>query len=413
MKINIAFNFNIDMPDCKIDTIIAGLKKVLPLFLTQFVKTILMEFANHYMLEAEKPFSCDKCSNNKSFIWKTRNAKSTTIVTIFGEIILGQLQIQCKTCGHKMFITRKLLEICRYQKMSRSTMKIFALIGSLASFRVSEKILGMFNIPLNKITVWRCVQKIGEDIEFDLDLDEAPRGQADGTGIPIQGIKKRGKELKVFIQEKIGGGIRIAGLAIGNYDSGWNKLFDPVLETLKLFPKFLLTTDGDTSILKGIKSLNIIFQRCLWHIPHQMKYYLWKDKAERKSKEWLYVMCRLIDITTIRSLLHDEDEIDAVIKLKTDQLKEIIKYCREHKWNSCATYLQNAMPDMFTAFKNKLNGKTTSKVERVMRTVNLRINVGKWSMTGALNAVKIRLAYYYNGFDIDKQNDNNITVRIM
>lgn len=413
MKINIAFNFNIDMPDCKIDTIIAALKKVLPFFLTDFVKTILLEFANHYMLEAVKPFTCDKCSNNKSFIWKTRNAKTTTIVTIFGEIVLGQLQIQCKTCGHKMFITRKLLEICRYQKMSQSTMKILALIGSLASFRVSEKILGMFNIPLNKITVWRCVQKIGEDIEFDLDLDEAPRGQADGTGIPIQGIKKRGKELKVFIQEKISGGIRIAGLAIGNYDSGWNKLFDPILETLKLFPGFLLITDGDTSILKGIKSLNIVFQRCLWHIPHQMKYYLWKDKAVRKSKEWLYVMCRLIDITTVRSLLHDEDEINAVVKLKTGQLEELIEYCQEHEWNSCATYLQNAMPDMFTAFKNKLNGKTTSKVERVMRTVNLRINVGKWSITGALNAVKIRLAHYYNGFDIDELDDNNITVTIV
>ena len=312
-----------------------------------------------------------------------------------------------------MFITRKLLEICRYQKMSQSTIKILALIGSLASFRVSKKILGMFNIPLNKITVWRCVQKIGEDIEFDLDLDEAPRGQADGTGIPIQGIKKRGKELKVFIQEKISGGIRIAGLAIGNYDSGWNKLFDPILETLKLFPSFLLVTDGDTSILKGIKSLNIVFQRCLWHIPHQMKYYLWKDKAVRKSKEWIYVMCRLIDITTVRSLLHDEDEINAVVKLKTCQLEELIKYCQKHKWNSCVTYLQNAMPDMFTAFKNKLNGKTTSKVERVMRTVNLRINVGKWSASGALNAVKIRLAHYYNGFDIDEPDDNNITVTIV
>jgi len=34
-----------------------------------------------------------------------------------------------------------------------------------------------------------------------------------------------------------------------------------------------------------------------------------------------------------------------------------------------------------------------------MRTVNMRINVGKWSIEGALNATKIRLAYYYNGID--------------
>ena len=63
-------------------------------------------------------------------------------------------------------------------------------------------------------------------------------------------------------------------------------------------------------------------------------------------------------------------------------------------------YLTNASDDLFTSIENKLNGKTTSYVERVMRTVNMRINVGKWSASGALNATKVRLAYYYNNFDV-------------
>ena len=54
---------------------------------------------------------------------------------------------------------------------------------------------------------------------------------------------------------------------------------------------------------------------------------------------------------------------------------------------------------MFTAVLNRLQGRTNSLVERVMRTVNFRINVGKWSEAGALNVTKLRLAYYYNGFD--------------
>jgi hypothetical protein len=311
-----------------------------------------------------------------------------------------------------MFITRKLLEICKYQKMSGTTERILAKIGSLATFRVSEKILGMFNIRLDKITVWRCVQRVGEKIKFDLDLDEAPRGQADGTGIPIQGIKKRGKELKVFIQEKLDGGVRVAGLAIGNYESGWDKLFDPILETIKLFPSFLLVTDGDANILKGIKSLNIIFQRCLWHIPHQMKYYLWKDGVKRKSREWLYVIGMLLDITAIRSLIIDDEEIAAVVKAKHERLEKLIRYCDKMGWKRSAAYLRNAAPDMFTAFKKRLNGKTTSKVERVMRTVNLRINVGKWSMRGALNAMKIRLAHYYNDFDVEDDPDEGISVEM-
>ena len=41
----------------------------------------------------------------------------------------------------------------------------------------------------------------------------------------------------------------------------------------------------------------------------------------------------------------------------------------------------------------------SSKVEWLMRTVNMRANVNKWSDAGALNIIKIILAYYYNGFD--------------
>ena len=63
------------------------------------------------------------------------------------------------------------------------------------------------------------------------------------------------------------------------------------------------------------------------------------------------------------------------------------------------SYLENAKPDMFTALEKRLVGKTTSRVERVMRTVNTRVNVSKWSKSGALNVTKVRLAYYYNGFD--------------
>ena len=74
-------------------------------------------------------------------------------------------------------------------------------------------------------------------------------------------------------------------------------------------------------------------------------------------------------------------------------------------------YLLNARPDMFTAFEKKLNGKTTSLVERVMRTVNLRINVGKWSTGGALNSLKVRLSYYYNDFDVDDKSYDQIRIQ--
>jgi len=164
----------------------------------------------------------------------------------------------------------------------------------------------------------------------------------------------------------------------------------------------LLVTDGDTSIFKPLKeTVNVVLQRCLWHIPYQMKYYLWKDGVRRKSKKYLYTLSELFEICAIRSLVKDDKIIDQMIQSKEKRLQNLISYCDNEGYQNCSTYLKNAEKDLFTAIKNRLHGKTTSHAERVMRTINMRINVGKWSQEGALNVNKVRLAYYYNGFDVE------------
>ena len=264
--------------------------------------------------------------------------------------------------------------------------------------RVDSEIFGW---TMDKMTIWRAVQETAKKIAFNLDPHKLAHGEADGTGIPIQGIKKRGRELKVFVQLKKAGGIRVAGLDIGNYHSGRERLFKPTIDVMKGFKNFLLVTDGDTSILDSIRGkVKLIFQRCLWHIPHQMKYTLWQDKVKRKTNDWLHLLGEIMEICAIRCLVDEAEVIGEMIKSKKERLDKLVLYCKDRGYENTAAYLQGAEPDMFTAISNRLNGKTTSRVERVMRTINLRINRGKWSPSGALNATKIRLAYYYNGFDV-------------
>ncbi len=157
---------------------------------------------------------------------------------------------------------------------------------------------------------------------------------------------------------------------------------------------------GDTAIFESLKDkVTILVQRCLWHIPYQGKYVLWKDGVKRKSIEWLHVMAELMEICAIRPLVDCEDTIQAMIESKKERFEQVIEYCRENEFKHCVSYLENARCDMFTAVENRLQGKTTSRVERLFRTVNMRVNVSKWSTEGALNLTKVRLAYYYNGFD--------------
>ena len=194
----------------------------------------------------------------------------------------------------------------------------------------------------------------------------------------------------------------MAGVDIGPCNGSWNKLFKTSLKAFKTFKNFLLLTDGDTSIPDGLQDkITLFFQRCLWHIPHQLKFVLGKDKKQvpRKSKDWLYILSEVLEICAIRSGVEEEEIIREMIASKTKRLEEVIAYCQKKKYKATAAYLQNARADLFTARSNRLQEKTTSKVERLFRTVNMRIDVGKWSTTGGLNVTKIWLAYYYNGFD--------------
>jgi hypothetical protein len=414
MKINFSIEYGFELKDCKLDTIICLFTKLLPMILADLFNTILLVFADDAMDQESKTFCCEKCGNTEEFSWKTRHGKPTVFQTIFGKINVDQLQVTCKKCQKRMFITRHLLGLNKRVVTSSRTKRMLALIGALTPYRVAEKITGMFGIKLGRMAIWRCVQKEGSKIEFGLDSEELPAGEADGTGVPTIGVKKRGRELKVFVQKKKGGGIRVAGLSIGNYDSGWDKLFKPLLKQFEDFKQFLLVTDGDTNILKGLGGkVKIIFQRCLWHIPHQLKYCLWQDNVKHKSTEWLNVISEAVQICTVKHGHECEDVLAKIINDKKLQLQNLIDFCIKNEYSKCARYLKNAAPDMFSSIEEKLNGKTTSLVERVMKTVNFRINVGKWSEKGALNVNKIRLGYYYNDYDVQPFDDTDIIIEDM
>jgi len=393
--------FRVNLQDCGFSSIMKAFLVLLPELLEDFFQRVLVGFGEYEMALTKKSFECKRCGNDSDFVWKTRHGKATTILTWFRWISLHQLQVQCKQCGSKQYITRMLLGMEPRKRVPDETRRKLALMGALTSYRVSEKFGKMFGWAVDKMTIWKSVQQIGAKMDFALDENEEPRAEADGTGVGIVGIPKRGKELKVLIQYKKGGGIRVAGIDIGKYNGSWDKLFQKSLEVIKGFKQpFLLLTDGDTSIFESLQGkVTVLIQRCLWHIPYQAQYVLWKDEVKRKSVDWLHVVAELMEICAIRSLVDCEDTILAMIDSKRARLEKIIEYCREKEFKHTVSYLENARGDMFTAIENRLEGKTTSRVERLFRTVNMRVNVSKWSTEGVLNVTKVRLAYYYNGFD--------------
>lgn len=393
--------FSVFLKDSRLTSILAAFAELFSQLLADFIQKVLQGFGDYALTLKKKPFACERCGNAEAFTWKTRHGKPTKIHAFYRWVELQQLQVRCTRCGRKMSITRHLLGIEPRQRIPAAIYRKLGLLGSLTTYRVAEKIGRMFGWTVDKMTIWNAVQKTAAEIDFRLDGTELPQGEADGTGIGITGIAKRGKELKVFVQYKRSGGVRVAGLTLGPYNGAWDALFKKSLEVFKQFRRpFLLTTDGDTSILDGVKAkVQILLQRCLWHIPYQAKYVLWQDAVQHKSADWLHVVAELMEICAIRRLVECPQTIDRMLESKRARFAAVIGYCCTKGYTHTVAYLEHARPDLFTAVEQRLHGNTTSRVERVMRTVNMRVNVSKWSDAGALNVTKVRLAYYYNGFD--------------
>ena len=208
--------FRVDLQNSGFSSIMKAFLMLLPQLLEDFFQKVLVGFGEHEMSLKKKSFACKRCGNDAEFVWKTRHGKATTILTWFRWITLKQLQVRCKCCGSKQYITRTLLGMEPKKRVPDETRRKLALMGALTSYRVSAKIGKMFGWALDKMTIWKSVQQIGAKMDYALDGNEEPRGEADGTGVGITGIPKRGKELKVLVQYKKGGGIRVAGIDIGN-----------------------------------------------------------------------------------------------------------------------------------------------------------------------------------------------------
>jgi len=411
MNSQISLNYNIKLESCSFENITALFKELLPLILEDVFTLILLHYGGKF-----KDENACACSLGSRYKWSNKIGRKSSIKTQWGDVKIPELQIQCKVCKEKTSIARPLLEMKPRTKIAKHLKENIALFNSLMPYRVCAKVLKFTGTQLSSTQIWRCTQEVGEKLDFSLDEDGCKSGMADGTGVGIQGIKKRGQELKVFAQNKANGSLHIAGVNIGKYDSAenWREIFEPLKESFEKMGRFNLSLDGDCAIIKGFNAdIGLHIQRCLWHIPHQFKHYLWMDKIKRKTPLWLTIMARCLEFVSLPKNVVDDPKIIAImLKDKEKEYEALVKLLEDNNCSACLSHLQNAYPNMFTNFRKGWEGKTTSLIERVMRTINLRVNVGKWSSKGVLNAVKIRLAHYYNGFNPNLNHDHVFVRRI-
>ena len=337
MNSNISLNYSINLNSCTLDNITALIKELLPLILEDIFTIILLHFGQKYK-DSEATDKCD-CSHNAQLKWAHKIGRKSIIKTQWGDAKIPQLQMQCTRCQQKKSMARPLLNMKARTQVGQNLKENVALFTALMPFRVCSRVLKFSGINMSRTQAWRCTQEVGENLEFDLDENYHKSGMADGTGIGIQGIKKRGRELKVFAQNKPNGKLHIAGLSIGKYESedSWREIFEPLKDTFELMGEFRLTLDGDCAIIKSFDAdIDLHIQRCLWHIPHQFKYYLWMDKVKRKSSLWLKIMALCIDFVSLPKIrIDDQQVLDSMLVQKEEAYEKLTALLEENDCSSC------------------------------------------------------------------------------
>ena len=89
-----------------------------------------------------------------------------------------------------------------------------------------------------------------------------------------------------------------------------------------------------------------------------------------------------MEICAIRSLVDCPDTIKAMLESKRARLEKGLSFTAGKKIRALRVLSRDCSCGHVYGFENRLQGKTTSRVERLFRTVNMRVNVSKWSTEG-------------------------------
>jgi hypothetical protein len=388
--VNLPANLEIKIDTCNFKSITSSFLFALKGLFEQYIMQILLH--NFEVLYQNGELA--KMLSVQSVSRKTTNCL-TKFKTLFGEIWVPQIKIRVVDFDGKkrqMSITRILLGVGPKQQIPDFMKEIIAWIAAVATYRVGHKIIGVLtNFKCSVMSVWRAVQWSAPKIKLELSETGTNETQCDGTGIPTVDSGKRGSELKKIFQLKKDGKLHLIGMSIGTYKNAedWKSMAEQhLLVLIRLFGKVFVGSDGDKTILETVLSISerVKIQFDIWHVFHQMKYYLWKDGVPKDFR------------SNIISRFFKKTMLSKCSTLKRDsKIKRYIFLLRAAGLTGTASYLESSMLYFYTFEEEKNTTLYTSKVERSMRTTNQRINVGRWSDQGALNVAKTRDAYYYNG----------------
>ena len=357
-----------------------------------------------------------------------RNGKRSKIIyTSLGNLDFEWTSLRCKNCNQVHHPLKDFFDLDRYQKLSNEFEKVCLETVARESFRRSTGTLkAHLPVDFNHRTLHRWFIKTDSD-EISVCHNDIITLLADGTGYkkfisqvklsrenkvrektgkPVIEKTKRG-EVKILMGIKenneiipLGAWTSESWKIIGNFI---NKANNP---NKKIAPKKLaniLVADGEIGLNLGLKKLTHHQQRCLWHIPHELKPLMkYQEKADERDIKYTLGQVHSIFQLEIPDKDFEEVKTEELVEMNEKikscemQMKVLSEYLSHKGYSQAAIYVSNAQNNLFTYLRywmktGIVTPKVTSKIERLMREINRRIKkfAFNWSEKGCAKITRI------------------------
>lgn len=317
-------------------------------------------------------FRCPKCQQCR---FNRKGIRSRKYKCIIGKIELPILQVRCCFCGHRFCPYKDRIGLSFKDRISPDLIeKQLSLTCEMPYWKARHFVESLLFVSVSPNRIRKKIDLESERIGALPITGCNQIGYIDSTKVPA-GRKERGENIHFAVSAVPG--------TRGNRPA--------------MVKRFLFLTTGDAEAIKQkTKELRLSglvhdgdidfsgcaphVQRCLWHLPHQLKHFLWDDGVPYEQRAPLV------------------DELIQILfsSKRSEEMKQrysaFMEKLNEKGFQKSYTHLKNAENELTTSRDYNFDYHTTSPIEREMREINRRAEIGvRWSVKGVENLLRVKM----------------------
>jgi hypothetical protein len=317
-------------------------------------------------------FCCPQCQNMN---FNRKGVRRRVFKSVLGRIHIPVVQVMCRHCRLRFCPYKELIGLTFTDRISSTLMDRQMSLTCKIPYRQARLFVeSCLGVAVSPMRIRKQVDREAEAIRSQHLTAEGQVVYTDSTKVKA-GEKERGESIHIAITA--------VPVARGNRFVAKKRLLflktgraPKIKHSLKGLAARGIVHDGDMD-LTGCAPF---VQRCLWHLPHQLKHFLWLDGMSHEDKQpWIK---RLINI-----VFGTRDT--ATLKVYYSRFMQDL---RSMNCTNAYTHLKNAEKELTVSREQCFCYHTTAPIEREMREINRRADVGvRWSVKGVENLLLVKM----------------------